>query len=199
MVDYKGCDPSHKRLCGCRQSPGVHRCPTADLRKRICRRPCAVMVDYEIFLGDAQSGGYVGWGFADYHKVSCGLDHILTLARCAEIPSAHLKGMRQIFQDLGFKKNGQQYYDIDLSGAGQTRRVRGVVTQSPSYKYVCIILYMILPNYYDIDIRQWHLLGPLGPHRTQRPLQGLTQPETQGKQRETTVLNTKLLNAFFVC
>ena len=56
-----------------------------------------------------------------------------------------------------------------LAGQGKQEGFGGVVTQSPSYKYVCIILYMILPNYYDIDIRQWHLLGPLGPRRPQGP------------------------------
>ena len=147
MVDYGGCDQSHKRLCGCRQSPGVHRCPTADLRKRICRRPCAVMVDYEIFLGDAQSGGYVGWGFADYHKVSCGLDHILTLARCAEIPSAHLKGMRQIFQDLGFKKMDNNTMISILAGQGKQEGFGGwLLNRLAINTYVSFYIWYYLIN-----------------------------------------------------
>ena len=37
-----GCDQSHQRLRGCRQSPGVHRCSFARLRKGFCRRSCTV-------------------------------------------------------------------------------------------------------------------------------------------------------------
>ena len=40
------------------------------------------MVDYEILLGDAQSSGGVGWGFANHNKVFGIIDHVLTLARC---------------------------------------------------------------------------------------------------------------------
>ena len=40
------------------------------------------MVDYEILLGDAQSSGNVGWGFADNNKVFGIIDHVLTLAGC---------------------------------------------------------------------------------------------------------------------
>ena len=52
------------------------------------------VVDHEILFGDSQSGRNVRWRFADNNKVFGGLDHILTLAQCAENPSGHLKGMR---------------------------------------------------------------------------------------------------------
>ena len=159
MVDYEGCDQLYQRLCGCKQSPGVHRCSFARIREGFCSRPCTVMVDYEILFGDAQSGGYVGWGFSDYHKVSCGLDHILTLVRCAEIPSAHLKGMRQIFQDLGFKKMDDN-------------TMMSIFKTCKHYKSLRFMFAHFAPW-------QWHLLGPLGPRRPQGPFQGLTQPETQ--------------------
>ena len=57
------------------------------------------MVDYEILLGDAQSSGGVGWGFANHNKVFGIIDHVLTLARCAEIPSADLWNASN-FQDI---------------------------------------------------------------------------------------------------
>jgi len=57
------------------------------------------MVDYEILLGDAQSSGGVGWGFANHNKVFGIIDHVLTLARSAEIPSADLWNASD-FQDV---------------------------------------------------------------------------------------------------
>ena len=66
------------------------------------------MVDDEILFRDSQSGSNVGWRFAHYHKVFAGLDHILTLARCAEIPSAHLWNASNIFQDLVLEKKNDK-------------------------------------------------------------------------------------------
>ena len=65
------------------------------------------MVDYEILLGDAQSSGDVGWGFATHNKVFGIIDHVLTLARCAEIPSADLWNASNISR-YSFEKNWQQ-------------------------------------------------------------------------------------------
>ena len=113
-------------FCGCKQSPGVHRRPI------------------------------VGWGFADNNKVFGVIDHILTLARCAEIPPAHLKGMRQVFQDLVLKKMDDNTMISIFKTCKRYKSIR----------------FIFAP-------RQWHLLGPLGPRRPQGPFQGLTQPETQ--------------------
>ena len=127
-MDYEGCDPSNKRLCGSGQSPGVHRCSFARIREGksflemrnraacrlgLCRLPQSLL-----------------WFGSHPHTGSMCRDSICAFKRNASNISRS-----------GFEKNWRQYYDI--------------------------------------DIRQRHLLGPLGPHRPQRPLQGLTQPETQ--------------------
>ena len=68
------------------------------------------MVDYEILLRDAQSSGGVGWGFANHNKVFGIIDHVLTLALSAEIPSADLWNASNL-QDIyiySFEKNWRQ-------------------------------------------------------------------------------------------
>ena len=73
------------------------------------------MVDDKFLFEYAQSCRDVGWRFADNHKVFCGLDHILTLARCAEIPSAHLWNASNISRSGFEKKHDKTRHDKTIS------------------------------------------------------------------------------------